>query len=99
MSKMLANGHDAEIFQNKDSSAQRWHLYERINDLFILIETSSISKKIQVEKCNKRFRILERGGIYATLSIVLIIGVLVGLGIISWEEIKPVIAAVKKVTP
>ena len=98
MSKILANGHDAEIFQNKDSNAQRWHLYERINDLFILVETNTTSKKEQIEKCSKRFMRLERGGIYAILSIVLIIGVLIGLGVIGWEEIKPVIAAVKKVS-
>ena len=79
MSKILANGHDAEVFQRKDANAQRWHLYERINDLFIMAETNSIDIKA-------KFKSHKRCGIFAIGALVLF--TLVLTGIVSWEEIK-----------
>ena len=95
--KMLANGLDARVFQDKDAAAQRWHLYERMNDLFILLHSGTEEKNNRVVKCNKRFIRIEKIGIYVTAVLILSMGILVGLGILGWDEIKPVIAAIKKV--
>ena len=97
MDKMLVNGHDAEVFQRKEGSAQRWHLYERINDLFFLIYRREEEAAKQNTKNEKRFTRIERVGLYVTGVCILSIGVLLGLGILGWDEIKPVLAAIKKV--
>jgi len=95
--KMLANGLDAKVFQDKDAVAQRWHLYERMNDLFILLHNDTKQTDKRVMKCHKRFLRIEKVGVGVTVIVLISMGVLIGLGILGWDEIKPVIAAINKV--
>lgn len=94
---MFANGHDAEIFQNKDANSQRWHLYERMNDLFILIHSEKEEAAKRLIGCDKRFKRIEKIGIYSMGAVLVCIGILFGAGIITWEEIKPVLAIASKI--
>ena len=92
MDKIVVNGMDMKVFQDKDADAQRWHLYNRMNDILLLIHRH-ISAEIDTKnKFIKRFKRIERVGIYSGAALVLIVGVLFGLGILKWELIKPFIS-------
>uniref|UniRef100_A0A6M3LK06 Uncharacterized protein n=1 Tax=viral metagenome TaxID=1070528 RepID=A0A6M3LK06_9ZZZZ len=96
MDKMLINGFDAEVFQKKDADAQRWHLYERINDIFISINNREVETEKRIINYEKRFSRIEKFGVYGMAVVLFFMGVFIGTGIITWQTIEPVLAIAKK---
>ena len=89
--KIVANGMDMKVFQDKGADAQRWHLYNRMNDIILLVHRHVNRNTDQQDKCFRRFKRLEKFAFTSILLSVLVVGVLLGLGILKWEMIKPFI--------
>ena len=90
------NGFDAEVFQKKDADAQRWHLYERINDLFLLVNSRKEETEIRITKYEKRFGRIEKYGVCGMAAVLFLMGVLFGTGVVTWQALEPVLAIAKK---